>query len=303
MARAPRALRRVAAPFSPARRRWIRFLHALPLEPERLELPVAAPGPRDFIICGSPRSGTTLASAALFQPPSVVTVMEPWDGMRLPPESLFTKLRNELHSTGMLQQGRLDVGALLHDGVARWCLDGESRVPVATDPDSLLGVKWPAYWRYLSLLPETKFIVCLRHPFEVIASYKKAGGRLGEGLEYDTAFNRTQNEALTDATSDPALRRVLLFDYIHDGILEHLDSPNVLPIRYERWFVDRAELLQDIGVFLGRDVNAAPLRLRAPQSSSALSDQDVSLIRKHCRTAEALGYSLDEWPRYQAVEP
>lgn len=302
MVQASRALRRAAAPFSPSRRRWIRFLHDLPLEPERLELPVAAPGSRDFIICGSPRSGTTLASAAMFQPPSVVTVMEPWDGMRLAPQSLFNKLRAELYSTGMLQQGRLDIDALLHQGVVRWCLDGESRVHVATDPDSLLGVKWPAYWRYLSLLPDTKFIVCLRHPLEVIASYKKAGGRLAEGLEYDTAFNRAQNQALIETTSDPVLRRVLLFDYIHEGILDHLESPNVLSIRYERWFADQVGLLQEIGDFLGRDVSAVPLPIRAPQSSSALSDQDVFMIRKHCHTAGALGYSLDEWPRYQAVQ-
>lgn len=302
MGRASRALRRVAAPFSPARRRWIRFLHNLPLEPERLESPLAPPGPDDFIICGSPRSGTTLATAALFQPPSVVTVMEPWNGMRLPPKSLFTMLRQELDSTGMLQQGRLDVDALMQEGVTRWCLDGDSQLPVPTEPAYLLGVKWPAYWRYLSLLPETKFIVCLRHPFETIASYKKAGGRLGEGLEYDTAFNRAQNEALTDATSDPMLRRVLLFDYIHEGIQKHLDRPNVLPIRYERWFTDQAGLLHDIGAFLEREVSDVPLRIRTPQSNSALSDQDVSVIREHCRTAGALGYSLDEWPRYQVVQ-
>lgn len=289
-----RRLRSAVAPLSPARRRWIRFLHSLPLDPDALARPVPQPGPRDFIICGSPRTGTTLLCSALFQPPSVVTVMEPWDGMRLPPAELFASLRAEIDRTGELRYGRLDVPALQASGDTRWCRDGELPVPVETADEYVLGVKWPAYWRYLDLLPDTKFLVCLRDPLETIASYKKTGGRVGEGLEYDTAFNRRMNEALR-ATRDARLRRVRLFDSVHEGVLPHLSRPNVLVVRYERWFHDADGLLTDIADFLDADVHASPVKLRPPAPSS-LAESEIELIREHSRTAVALGYPLDGHP-------
>ena len=76
--------RDAAGRLSPRRRRWERFLQALPLDPSELEVPLAPPGRDDFIICGCPRTGTTLLAAVLFQPPRMVTCMEPWDGMRPP---------------------------------------------------------------------------------------------------------------------------------------------------------------------------------------------------------------------------
>lgn len=286
-------LRGMAAPLSPARRRWVRFLHGLPLDPDELPRPVAAPGSRDFIICGSPRTGTTLLCAALFQPPSVVTVMEPWDGMRLPPAELFASLRQEIDTTGHLRRGRLDVGALEREGATRWCRDGEVDVPINPEGEYALGVKWPAYWRYLELLPDTKFIVCLRDPVEVIASYKKTGGRVGLGFEYDTTFNRSLNAALR-ATRDPRLRRIRLFDAIHERILPHLARANVLTVRYERWFQDPEGLLAEIGQFVHADVHASRVRLRAPDSRSSLPDAEVALVRAHCRMAAPLGYPLGE---------
>ena len=140
----------------------------------------------------------------LFQPPRVVTVMEPWDGMRLPPDELFASLRREV-ATGRLRRGRLDLSALEHDGAVVWCRDGQREHRVDAAPDHLLGVKWPAFWRYLELLPATRFLVCLRDPAATVHSFALVGGRLSEGLDYETPFNRRMNEALTTATPDPVV--------------------------------------------------------------------------------------------------
>lgn len=289
-------LRRVVAPLSPRRRRWIRFLHSLELDPAQLDTPIAQPGLRDFIICGSPRTGTTLLSGALFQPPGVVTVMEPWDGMRMPPAELLTSLRAEIDTTGTLRRGRLDIDRLRTDGRPRWCQEGQQAPLIGAGNDYLLGVKWPAFWRYLELLPDTKFLVCLRHPLDAINSYKKAGGRVAQGLQYDTAFNKELNTSLAGATRDVALRRLLLFDHIHERILPHLQRPNVMSVRYERWFEDSSSLLADISEFLGRDVTNAPIQIHRPPAEPVLASEEVALIRSRCRTAQALGYRLDEWP-------
>jgi hypothetical protein len=288
-----RRLRNTAAQLSPRRRRWERFLRELPLDPNALEYPLERPDPNDFIICGCPRTGTTLLAAALFDPPRIVTCMEPWDGMRLPPAQLFASLRREVETTGKLARGRLDLDELRRSGGVRWCREGKARPDVPVQPPWLLGVKWPGYWRYLGRLPGTRFIVCLRDPSEVIASFKAAGGRVAQGLQYDTQFNRDLNRELLDVTDDPALRRVLLFEYVHQRVLPHLSSANVLVVRYERWFDERDALLREVSQFLGREVSACHVDIRPSNSMDSLSQRDRDLIASQCTTAAELGYGIN----------
>lgn len=286
------ALRAVAGSVLPRHRAWSTLLESLTLDPERMARPVAPPGGRDFMICGSPRSGTALLVAMLYRPPSVVTVMEPWDALRLPPSDLFASLRTEIRSTGRLGRGRLDIDALEQEGAVRWCRDGERPHHVATADDFQLGVKFPAFWRYLELLPDTRFLVCLRNPSEVVQSYAGTGGRLRQGLDYDVPFNRAMNEHLRDATDDIALRRVLMYDYIHQRILPHLGRANVLAVRYERWFEDPDGQIADIAGFLGVEPHRSHVALRPPASHDVLDMVDRELLRRHCSTAAALGYEV-----------
>ena len=284
----------------PRTRRWRRFLRSLPLDPDRLPVPLPAPGERDFIICGSPRSGTSLAAAALYQPPRAIVAMEPWDGMRLPPAELFASLREEIARTGSLRRQRLDVRALREDGAVRWVREGEGTEPVEVEDPYLLGVKWPAFWRYLELLPETRFLVCLRDPVEVVTSFRRSGGYLGRGLNRDVAFNRRMNDELRRETRRFAERRALLYEYVNARIASHLSRPNVLPVRYERWFTDREGLMREVSAFLGVELGPGDVRIRAPEPPDA-SDEDLELIRRHCRSAEALGYHIPAGAREAAV--
>jgi hypothetical protein len=292
-----RRLRHAAATaLSPRYRRWHRVLRSLTLDPDQLPRPIDPPGPRDFIICGSPRSGTSLLAAMLFSPPESVTVMEPWDALRLPPAELFASLRTEMTQTGHLARGRLDVPALLQDGAVEWTHDGETAHPVTISDDTAVGVKFPAFWRYLPLLPMTKFLVCLRDPAQVIHSYERKGGALGQGYEYDAAFNRRMNSELAAAADDAALRRILLYDYINERILDHLDRPNVFAVRYERWFENPENLVAEIASFLDIRLRrplpgAGKPQIRSPRHSQ-VSDLERECIRRHCRTAATLGYPL-----------
>jgi len=275
---------------SPRYRRWKRLLAGLTFDPDGLSRPVERPGERDFVICGCPRTGTSFLSAMLYQPPSVVTVMEPWDGMRLPPAELFASLRGEIEGSGRMTRGRLNVGALFGDGRVEWGRDGEFPHPIRVGDGYVLGVKWPAFWRYLELLPDTKFLVCLRDPVEVVASLRSAGGRIAEGLDYDIPFNRRMNDELRAATRDAALRRVLLYDYVNSRLLPYLGSANVFVVRYERWFDENDALLSEIGGFLGLDLGPGPAAIRPGEP---VRDPDVEeLVRAHCSTSEALGYPL-----------
>jgi hypothetical protein len=215
--------------------------------------------------------------------------MEPWDGMRLPPAELFASLRLEIETAGILARGRLDLNALEH-GAVRWGRDGEFARPISVDPGFLLGIKWPAFWRYLDLLPDTKFLVCLRDPIEVINSYRSSR-QTAVGLDYDLPFNRKMNDQLLTAAAEPTLRRILMFDYIHDRIIPHLDRPNVLGVRYERWFADPDALLADIGAFLEVQLSGPLVAIRPP-NPPLLSPHEWTVIAKHCRTAARLGYAI-----------
>lgn len=286
-------LRARLAVLSPRRWQWQRFLRSLPIDPDALPRPLDAPGASDFIICGVPRSGTTLVAAMLFQPPHVVTVMEPWDGMRLPPADLFASLREEIDMTGALGRGKLDVDVLRDRGAVRWKREGDAPVSLPDmAADYALGVKWPAFWRYVELLPDTRFLVCVRDPFEVVNSFKKEGGRLGEGLMYDTAFNRAMHTELLRRADDPVLRRVLLYTTISERLRPYLDAPNVYVVRYERWFTEPGVLLNEIAAFLNLPVTEPCVRLRNPGSPVRLTEREMDLIRRHARVAVAFGYDL-----------
>ena len=273
----------------PRHRRWERLLGSLTIEPGVSPSTVEPPGPNDFMICGSSRSGTSLLCAALYQPPTCVTVMEPWDAMRLPPAELFRSLRGEIEG-GVVTRGRLDVEAL-SDGSVHWGRDGDFPHRIEVDAGYLLGIKLPAFWRYLEYLPATKFLVCLRHPVEVIASFENAGGRLAHGLDYDVAFNRSMNEELRRATDDEALRRVLMYEYVNSRLAPYLERPNVFVVRYERWFSDRDGLMREIAEFLGAELGPGRPLISVPKTAT-FDPELVRLIQGYCPSAAALGYDV-----------
>jgi hypothetical protein len=274
---------------------WEALKPTLSLDPDRLPDPLEEPGRNDVLICGPSRSGTTLMAAMLFQPPIAVSVMEPWDALRLPPAQLFASLRAELRA-GTLRRGHLDVAALRADGVVLARTDAEPEVPVSLEgADYILAVKCPAFWRYLDRLAHTRFIVCLRDPFEVVASFQHSPGRLAAGLDYEVPFNQAMNHELSQATEDLERRRVMLYDYVNHRLLPHLDRPEVFVVRYERWFTEPAALLSELGTFLDADLSRPLARIRPrgpdPVPSSA-DERQGALVRECCRTAAALGYPL-----------
>lgn len=231
-----------------------------------------------------------MLSALLFKSPEIVVCMEPWDGLRLAPAALFASIRQEIEQTGRLSRGRLDLNALA-TGEVKWHRDGAGMYPIDVEPGYLLGVKWPGFWRYLDLLPQTRFLVCVRHPVDVISSFEQTGGRLAEGLEYDVAFHRRMNRELTRATNDVRVRRALLYQHVAERILPHIHRPQVLLIHFERWESEPARVLREIFDFLEVDLPPQPqVPIRVPEGRTDTGRND--LIRRYCPSAVDLGYDV-----------
>lgn len=279
-----KALARVV---SPRHRRWQELQESLDHVPERGALDLQ---PDDFIICGCPRTGTALLTAQLFRPPEIITVMEPWDGLRMSATELVDSLREELLETGRLTRGRLDVEALQREATVSWLPEGDKVASIEAQHGFRIGVKWPTFWQYLDLMPRTKFLVCLRDPAEVVESFEREGARLRNGYDYDVPFNTAMNRELAQI-SDPLHRRIAMYDYINSRILPHLDRPEVLAVRYERWFGDPGALLAEISGFLSLEAAlVSQVEIRTPKAN-ADDLRVVEAVRDHCETAQPLGYS------------
>lgn len=204
------------------------------------------------------------------------------------PAELFRSLRAELESTGALGRGRLDLSEL-DSGRVQWIRDGEKVFTVPYSRHSLLAVKWPTLWQLLDHLPETRFLVCIRDPLEVVASFGAQPGRLSLGLDYDVAINKRMNDFLRQETSDPLRRRALHWEYINSRVFSHLTRPNVLAVRYERWFEDPGDLLSEISMFLETDMSPGRITLRSP-ASREYSPETLRVVTELCPTAIELGY-------------
>lgn len=245
---------------------------------------------RDFVIAGCPRSGTSLLAAQLFRPPDIVTCMEPWDGLRMPLASLMSSLRTEVLD-GALRRGRLDIEALERDRDVRWIRDGEKTYQLNAKPDFQLGVKWPAFWRYVDLLETTRFLICLRDPVATVVSFASSGGRLAAGLDYDVAINREMNRELRSRTSDHLARGAMQWEFINSRLLPSFSQRNVMVVRYEQWFDDLDGVLRRVGDFLGVSLEGSIVDLRRPRSGEP--DHGIrEAVAMHCPTSGLLGYEV-----------
>ena len=212
--------------------------------------------------------------------------------MRMAPAELFSQLREEVELHGRLETGTLDLPALRRDGSIRRVPEGDGAADVAVGDGWSLGVKWPAYVQLIERMPGTRFIVCLRHPLDTIASFKLVGGSVKAGMDYNIPFNRAMNDQLRSVGTE-ATRRVALYEYVHTLIRPHLDRANVLAVRYEDWFTDPTALWSRIEAFLERPLNPPTPRIRHVDRRDILTAEDRRLIAEQCKSASWLGYDLE----------
>ncbi|MBT0585055.1 sulfotransferase family protein [Alteromonas oceanisediminis] len=208
--------------------------------------------PRDFLITGLPRSGTSLLCNLLHKAPDVVVVNEPTevfsalekDPTCLPLDRLYRSLRTDIVIGNGIKNKVSASGNVIEDTRIN---DGRRHYqPHFQSTDFRLGTKNPlAYLSRLRVLcdalPEMPIIVMVRHPLDVIASWKASFSHLNNvdfniipfADETDPLLDPVQIRLLHAIRHEPYLpvKRVLYFNYLAEMIRR--DKERVLVVRYE----------------------------------------------------------------------
>lgn len=215
-----------------------------------------------FAIMGMPRSGTTYLAAVLHNPPSVVTISEArgqWkdlmrsDGRSTRVFDIFYDYRERILRGEKIHTFEGTPGYEGKERIDTWNQKQVSR-EIEVSSDFVLGMKNPIV--FLELLPifkeaSTKCVITVRHPLYIINSWvKKVQKRLFSGRTIEGTFANGQCITYDSPSEDPVQRRIDLHNYFAELITNHLTDPNVMLIRYEDWFTDKAQL-ERVSRFLG----------------------------------------------------
>ena len=65
-------------------------------------------------------------------------------------------------------------------------------------------------------------------------------------------------------------------------------------VRFERWFTEPEAVFAEVARFLDTDVRPDRVRIDPAQAHDPRDAETLALLRRHCHTAEALGYPIAE---------
>jgi hypothetical protein len=266
-----------------------------------------------LIITGIPRSGTSYLCNLLHRMSNCVILNEPAEAITAltdvkSPRALATFLRDRRRDilAGVPIPNKLDHGRATQD--TAHCNETQHYCPQPASTDFVLGIKQTlAFLSRLpmlrQMLPDARFVACVRDPLDTIASWKGSFPHLAMadvvrqpvGNPIDPWLTAAQRQELCFIASilDPALRRAAWWRYLANLILASRDD--LILIRYEDLVTHPRRTLSRIlqGWPAGEEldpIEPSPIRRRRELLSSA----DHLAIRALCRApASALGLNPD----------
>ncbi|MDX8389244.1 MAG: sulfotransferase [Mariprofundaceae bacterium] len=271
----------------------------------------------ELIISGLPRSGTSYLCSLLHRIEDVVAINEPVEifaalhgqpeawGVAVYYRDVRCRIIDNLPVQNKLKQGMPVEDTKSYDEV-------DSYSPKVGRPDFLLCTKntlaYLARIRQLrQVMPYAPVVVCVRHPLDVIASWKGSFDHLAGAKVDDFPLGGLYDEQLSeicrarlkeiDKTVSPALKRALLWDYLAGLVLAN--RQDITLVRYEELVQFPRETLQRIIHQLpGKQLFRVPKNITAStvrKQRELLTDEDIQAVNKICvHNAAALGYTCLE---------
>jgi len=280
---------------------------------ESLDRPLGAP--RELVITGIPRSGTSYLCNLLHRFDNCVVLNEPeeigpaLEGGRLPwPVAAFFRDRRRDVWRGVPIKNKLAEGEVVAD-TAR-ANEQTVYAPKVAGGNFVLGVKStiPFLSRLAALrrvMPEARFVTCVRNPLDTIASWKTSFAHLREadvkairiGHPGDPGLSEERRAELMRIASigDLAVRRAEWWNYLAGLILEAREDSVV--VRYEDLVGDpmgqmgRVTGEWEVGKIREGDVAASSVRSKR----ECLDEADLRAIASVCgKVAGEFGYECGE---------
>lgn len=251
-----------------------------------------------------PRSGTTYLAAVLHNPPAVVTISEAggqWKqlmkayGRTTRVFDIFSDYREKILRGEKVYTLEGTPGFEGRQRIDTWNQKKIER-KIKANHDFKLGMKNPEV--FLELLPVfreagTKCVITARHPVSVINSWvKKVQKRLSKGRTIEGTFANGECITYDSPSEDPVQRRIDLHNHFAELITNHLTDPNVMLIRYEDWFTDKAQaerICRFLGVPVIRYLKPKPI-LPDPLM---ISEEEQQKILTGCLIAHEFGYQVE----------
>ncbi len=278
---------------------------------------VARPHPRRWpegVITGIPRSGTSYLCRLLHDLEDQVVINEPSEvfallRMRVPGHRLsgfYRELRLRI-LRGEAVANKTENGRIVAD-TAQFDARTAAPIPVGRDDFRLWTKNTLAYMsrlpQLLEAMPQARFVACLRHPLDTLASWKRTFPHLRDaavesfpiGFPGDPQLPSAQRDELAAiaACSEPARRRALLWNHLAGILLEHRER--LVLVHLEELAEHPRRVLERIchGPTCAAPEGAIqPWRSRSGGGEPPLPPEDLAAIGEECRwRANALGYDF-----------
>jgi len=262
---------------------------------------------KNLVITGIPRSGTSYVCALLNGIENTVLVNEPIEALQF--------LRNDSSHTlaeyyvrtrdsilkGIPIQNKIVDGKFIED-----THDADIRcdyTPEVKDASFVFGSKNTFVYlvgleKIREQLPDAVILACVRHPYDVIASWKRVNfphlKNANPMFFVDYASNQESKIlARIGGVEEIETRYALLWDYLAQCIIRRVD--NLVLLKYEEFVVDPARHLTAVYSVLGVNLQHMPEMpvSEARMRRDVLSAAEVDAIRRYCSDSAAyFGYEL-----------
>ena len=261
----------------------------------------------DLVITGIPRSGTSYVCALLNGIENTVLVNEPVEALQYLHNGsshtlaeYYVRTRESILK-GIPIQNKIVDGKFIED-----TNDNDVRcdyVPEVKDASFVFGSKNTFVYlvgleKIRKQLPDAVILACVRHPYDVIASWKRVSfphlKNANPMFFVDYASDQESRKLVRiGGIRDIETRYALLWDYLVQCIIRGID--HLVLLKYEEFVIDPARHLAAVYSALGVNLQHMPEMpvSEARTRRDSLSMAEVDAIRKYCSdSAGYFGYEL-----------
>lgn len=284
------------------RRGWRKMLPKL--KPSTGISPVRIP---ELIVSGIPRSGTSYLCKLISRFDNCAVINEPREAVlglqdvAVPwPLAVFFRETRRRILDGEPVKNKAEDGELQEDTA-----QGNKRVsylPNIKTTDFILGIKNTQSFlcRYPGIrqaMPDARWAVCIRNPYDTIASWKSSFSHLEQadvttipvGGVYDAFMSPAEHQTLTAlaSLSNPAERRAALWTFLAEIIIRHREQMILVP--YEELVLNPSVIMENVLAGwpkgkLTRRISSSVIRRKNKQ----LDTEDLQCIGDLCLPAARL---------------